>query len=51
MLFEAAVERFRSAGLRKARTMLAHSDLLNLRFFRSQGMMAGPFMQLEKELT
>lgn len=50
MLIEAITERFRKAGVRKLRTMLARDDLLNLRFFRSQGMMAGPFIQLEKEL-
>jgi ribosomal protein S18 acetylase RimI-like enzyme len=50
MLIEAVTGRFRKAGVRKLRTMLARDDLLNLRFFRSQGMMAGPFIQLEKEL-
>ena len=51
MLVEAIVDRFRQAGVRKLRTMLSRDDLLNLRFFRSQGMMAGPFIQLEKLLT
>ena len=51
MLIEAIVARFKSAGVRKLRTMLARDDLLNLRFFRSQGMMAGPFIQLEKDLV
>jgi len=51
MLIEALVDRFRRAGVKKLRTMLARDDLLNLRFFRSQGMMAGPFIQLEKELV
>ncbi len=51
MLFEAITQRVRQAGVKKIRTMLAHDDRLNLRFFRSQGMMAGPFMQLEKELS
>jgi GNAT superfamily N-acetyltransferase len=50
MLIEAITQCFRKAGVRKLRTMLARDDLLNLRFFRSQGMMAGPFIQLEKEL-
>jgi GNAT superfamily N-acetyltransferase len=50
MLVEAIAECFKRAGVRKLRTMLARNDLLNLRFFRSQGMMAGPFIQLEKEL-
>jgi len=51
MLIEAIVACFKSAGVRKLRTMLARDDLLNLRFFRSQGMMAGPFIQLEKDLV
>ncbi|HEY7610453.1 MAG TPA: GNAT family N-acetyltransferase [Alphaproteobacteria bacterium] len=51
MLIEAIVDCFKSAGVRKLRTMLARDDLLNLRFFRSQGMMAGPFIQLEKNLV
>jgi GNAT superfamily N-acetyltransferase len=51
MLVEAIVDCFKRAGVRKLRTMLARDDLLNLRFFRSQGMMAGPFIQLEKELA
>jgi GNAT superfamily N-acetyltransferase len=50
LLIEALALRFRNAGVRRLRTMLARDDLLNLRFFRSQGMMAGPFIQLEKEL-
>ena len=51
MLLEAIVDCFRRADVRKLRTMLARDDLLNLRFFRSQGLMAGPFIQLEKDLV
>jgi GNAT superfamily N-acetyltransferase len=51
MLVAAIVDCFKRAGVRKLRTMLARDDLLNLRFFRSQGMMAGPFIQLEKDLV
>ena len=50
MLVDAIVDCFKKAGVRKLRTMLSRDDLLNLRFFRSQGMMAGPFIQLEKAL-
>lgn len=50
MLIAGIVDCFKQAGVRKLRTMLARDDLLNLRFFRSQGMMAGPFIQLEKDL-
>lgn len=49
-LIEAISDRFRSAGVQKLRTMLRRDDNLNLSFFRSQGMMAGPFIQLEKDL-
>jgi len=49
-LFEALNERFRKAGVTKVRTMLARDDTLIMSFFRAQGMMAGPFIQLEKDL-
>jgi ribosomal protein S18 acetylase RimI-like enzyme len=49
-LFEAICERFRKQGVGKVRTMLARDDRLVMSFFRSQGMMAGPFVQLEKDL-
>lgn len=41
---------FRRAGVRKLRTMLARDNTLILSFFRSQGMMAGPFIPLEMDL-
>jgi ribosomal protein S18 acetylase RimI-like enzyme len=50
-LFEAVCERFRRAGARQVRTMIAKDDRLVMSFFRSQGMMAGPFIELEKGLT
>ncbi len=43
-------ERFRTSGVHKLRTMLARDNHLIMSFFRSQGMMAGPFIQLEKDL-
>ena len=49
-LFDAVCERFRKAGVDKVRTMLARDDHLVMSFFRSQGMMAGPFIQLERGL-
>ncbi len=49
-LFESICEGFRTAGVDKVRTMLAVDDNLNMSFFRSQGMMGGPFIQLEKAL-
>lgn len=50
ILLEALNERFRKAGVTKVRTMLARDDTLIMSFFRSQGMMAGPFIQFEKDL-
>ena len=46
-LFEALCDRFRRAGVTKVRTMMARDNHLVLSFFRSQGMMAGPFIELE----
>jgi hypothetical protein len=46
----AIVAEFRQAGVDKMRTMVARNDLLPLRFFRSEGMMAGPYIQLEMDL-
>lgn len=50
-LFHAICERFRVAGAEAVRTMVARTDLLHMAFFRSQGMRAGPFLQLELALT
>ncbi|MGO9397693.1 MAG: GNAT family N-acetyltransferase [Xanthobacteraceae bacterium] len=41
---------FRKAGVGKMRTMVARDARLPLLFFRSEGMMAGPYIQLEKDL-
>ncbi len=49
-LFEAVCAGFRRAGVRKVRTMLARDNTLVMSFFRSQGMMAGPFIPLEMSL-
>ena len=45
----AAVIAYRS-GARKVRTVLSRENTLILSFFRSQGMMAGPFIPLEMDL-
>ncbi len=50
-LLDAICANFRRAGVRKVRTMLARDNTLILSFFRSQGMMAGPFIPLEMELA
>ncbi len=42
--------RFRARGVDKVRTLLARDNALVLAFFRSQGMMAAPFIALEKDL-
>ena len=42
--------RMQESGVKTVRTMLARDDALNMAFFRSQGMMAGPFIPLEMDL-
>ena len=49
-LLEAISDSFRRAGVSRLRTMLARDNPLILSFFRSQGMMAAPFIPLEKDL-
>ncbi len=50
ILFDAICDRFRRVGVPRVRTMIAKDAHLEMSFFRSQGMMAGPFLQLEKSL-
>ena len=50
-LLDAICASFRRAGVRKVRTMLGRDNTLILSFFRSQGMMAGPFIPLEMDLA
>src|SRR5512133_3817532 len=50
LLFDEICLRFRKAGVQHVRTMRAKDAHLLLSFFRSQGMMGGPFIQLEKRL-
>ena len=49
-LLDAMCEAFRSRGVDKVRTLLARDNSLVLAFFRSQGLMAAPFIALEREL-
>ncbi len=49
-LVDAICECFRRTGVAKIRTMLRRNDHVIMSFFRSHGMMAGPFIQLEKDL-
>ena len=50
VLFEAISAQFAKAGVDKMRTMVARDNRVHLMFFRSEGMMAGPYIQLEKEV-
>lgn len=49
-LLEAITEGFRRLGVTSVRTLLARENHLILSFFRSQGMMAAPFIALEKDV-
>jgi ribosomal protein S18 acetylase RimI-like enzyme len=49
-LLAAVCAGFRMAGVTKVRTLSARDNHLVLAFFRSQGMMAGPFIPLELDL-
>lgn len=50
-LFNAMCEKLEEDGVEMVRTMIARADHLNMSFFRAQGMMAGPFIELEKPLA
>ncbi len=49
-LVEAIVARFTAKGGTRARTLVDRKDHLILSFFRAQGMVAGPSLQLDMEL-
>jgi GNAT superfamily N-acetyltransferase len=49
-LFEAISDEFKKVNVRKMRTMVARDAQLPSLFFRSEGMMAGPYIQLEKDI-
>ncbi len=49
-MLDAISREFKKAGVSKMRTMVARDDRLPMLFFRSEGMMAGPYIQLEKDL-
>ncbi|MCL4800454.1 MAG: GNAT family N-acetyltransferase [Burkholderiales bacterium] len=50
-LLETICGAFRSAGVTKVRTLIARDNHLVLSFFRSQGMMAAPFIPLEIDIA
>mgnify|MGYP001496484464 CR=1 FL=1 len=49
-LFDALAARFQQAGVTRLRTLVDRKDHLILSFFRAQGMVAGPSLQLDMEL-
>ena len=49
-LLDAISAEFKQAGVSKMRTMVERNTMLQMLFFRSEGMMAGPYIQLEKDL-
>lgn len=49
-LFASVCDSFRAAGVDRVRTMVAPENTVIHSFFRSQGMMAGPFIELEMRL-
>ncbi len=49
-LLAAITDRFRDAGVERARTMISRGNHQLMSFFRGHGMMAGPYIQLESEL-
>ncbi len=49
-LLQAICQGFMRAGVSKVRTLLSRENTLILSFFRSQGMMIGPFIPLEMDL-
>ena len=50
-LFKAIGDCMKIDSVITVRTMIARDDNLNMSFFRAQGMMAGPFIELEKPLN
>jgi len=50
-LFGALIARFKAEGVTRVRTLVDRKDHLILSFFRAQGMVAGPSLQLDKELS
>ena len=50
-LLDRICDRFKQAGIHRLRTMISRNNHLLMSFFRSRGLMAGPYLQLEKDLT
>ncbi len=49
-LFQAIATAFKAAGIATMRTMVARQNRLHMAFFRSEGMVAGPYIQLEMDI-
>ena len=49
-LFQQICRRFATDGVDTVRTMISRNDTLILSFFRSQGLIAGPYIELECRL-
>lgn len=49
-LLAALCERFAAAGVAVVRTMVSRQDMVNLSFFRGEGLTAGAYVELEKRL-
>ena len=49
-LFSEICNAFKQNGATSVRTMVARKDQLNMSFFRAQGLMGGPFIELEKTI-
>ncbi len=49
-LLAALCEHFAAAGVAVVRTMVSRQDMVNLSFFRGEGLTAGPYVELEKRL-
>ena len=50
-LFAAIVARFKARDVTRVRTLVDRKDHLILSFFRAQGMVAGPSLQLDMDVT
>lgn len=50
MLFDALCAEMQKDGVSTIRTMVLASDKVNLSFFRGEGLAAGPYIELERQL-
>lgn len=51
LLLDHICARFKADGVDTVRTMISRDDAVILSFFRGEGLTAGPYIQLEKELS